>query len=151
MKKGTIQSYFTVEKIQDLFGEHFKIHDVVLSRRFSQASGDCALKVLCEYGAMLKVALDPRPHSLMFHHFHGEAHLEVQGSIDVTRFEECLDYYGTRLISASEWLRRALDGALKGDEVCVSFDDMLCCQYDVALPVLQSGHSTLSGSSIHRP
>lgn len=77
-----------------------------------------------------------RPHALMFHHFHGGSHPVVQGSISSDRFIDILKLYGPSLISASEWLAKALDGKLATSDVCISFDDTLKCQIDVALPVL---------------
>lgn len=75
-------------------------------------------------------------HGLMFHHFHDDQHPKGQGAIDRTRFERILDAYGERILSANEWLARSKDGTLASDSVCLTFDDALKCQIDVALPVL---------------
>jgi peptidoglycan/xylan/chitin deacetylase (PgdA/CDA1 family) len=41
------------------------------------------------------------------------------------------------MLPAHEWLRRAEDGELDLDEVCLTFDDNLRCQYEIAFPVLR--------------
>lgn len=81
-----------------------------------------------------------RPTGLMFHHFHGLGHPEVQGSISADDFGQILDYIGENhtLLPARVWYERALDGSLSAQEVCLTFDDALACQYDIALPVLDS-------------
>lgn len=82
-----------------------------------------------------------RPHAVMFHHFHGPGYPKSQGSISADQLERIIEHYGVlhpgcRLISADDWCRYALSGCLL-DEVCLSFDDGLRCQYDIALPVLK--------------
>ena len=79
------------------------------------------------------------PHGLMFHYFHdGLKHKSSQGSISKTQFEKILDYVSLeRIIPAQEWAQRAEKGLLKKGDICLTFDDGLRCQYDVALPVLR--------------
>lgn len=75
----------------------------------------------------------------MLHHFHGGAHQPTQGSIDAETFRAMLELIGRdRLLSAEEWLSRAEAGALGPEHVCVTFDDALLCQYEIALPVLEA-------------
>jgi peptidoglycan/xylan/chitin deacetylase (PgdA/CDA1 family) len=77
------------------------------------------------------------PTGLMFHHFHGGIHPAVQGSIDAYQFRLILDAVGVQnILSADAWMQRAIDGELHPTETCVTFDDALLCQYDVAKPVL---------------
>ncbi len=76
------------------------------------------------------------PHAIMFHHFHGGIHPEVQGSISAEQLEAIISHYGDRMISADRWYQHFIDGDLL-DQVCLSFDDGLRCQYDVALPVME--------------
>lgn len=72
----------------------------------------------------------------MFHHFDGGVHPKGQGAIDVDEFRRLLDWFGLgRIIPADQWLARFRNGSLSG-ELCLTFDDNLRCQYDVALPVL---------------
>lgn len=77
-------------------------------------------------------------HGTMFHHFHGGNHLPVQGSISADEFEAILQYVGIdRFLSPEEWLHRFEQGQLSPHHLCITFDDGLRCQYDVALPILE--------------
>ena len=80
------------------------------------------------------------PHSIMFHHFHGNGHPTRQGSLSAEQFRDMIDWLGGRytLISATEFRTRALADRLDPDDVCLSFDDALKCQIDVAVPVLEN-------------
>lgn len=42
-----------------------------------------------------------------------------------------------RILSADQWMQRAIDGKLRPVDVCLTFDDTLRCQFDVAFPILQ--------------
>lgn len=84
-------------------------------------------------------------HGMMFHHFHNDdKHIVEQGSISQKEFEEILDYYSERynLIGADEYLYRVKSNKLSCEDVCITFDDNLLCQYDVALPVLDKRNLT---------
>ncbi len=85
------------------------------------------------------------PHGIMFHHFHGGEHLPSQGSICADELAHMLRMYSRnhRLIPAREWYEKALADELAEDEVCLTFDDALLCQYEIALPVLE--HLGLTG------
>lgn len=76
----------------------------------------------------------------MFHHFHDDAGFKPgQGSLTANDLERILDYLGpNRVLSAREWARRALANQLSPNDVCLTFDDALRCQYEIALPVLHS-------------
>ncbi len=78
-------------------------------------------------------------HSIMFHHFHNENHLPAQGSLSSDDFAEMLDWLAQRykILSAFEYLDNFESGSLNESDVCLSFDDALLCQWDVAVPVLQ--------------
>jgi len=77
------------------------------------------------------------PHGLMFHYFHGGDHAEGQGALSAEKLSELLDSVGVdRIISPDEWCARLERNSL-GDAVCLTFDDGLRSQYDVALPVLE--------------
>ena len=78
------------------------------------------------------------PHGLIFHHFHNGEHPPGQGSITASFFREILEYVGIEtLVSAEDWMGRALTGSLSDTDICITFDDNLRCQYDIALPVLR--------------
>jgi peptidoglycan/xylan/chitin deacetylase (PgdA/CDA1 family) len=87
--------------------------------------------------AVAEVARDA-PHGLMFHHFHDQRHPRGQGAIDAACFEAVLTRSGVdRFLPADEFMRRAIAKELRRGDLCVTFDDALRCQYDVALPVLR--------------
>lgn len=77
-------------------------------------------------------------HSIMFHHFHDKKHLSAQGSLSSTDFSEMLDWLASRynLIGANEYLYKFENSVLNAKDICLSFDDGLLCQYDVAIPIL---------------
>ena len=75
----------------------------------------------------------------MFHHFHGGRHTTSQGSISADEFDELLEFVGLeRILPAAEWMDRAINGRLGAKDICLTFDDNLRCQFDIALPVLES-------------
>lgn len=79
-------------------------------------------------------------HGLMFHYFHdGKKYIPTQGSITAKEFDRMLSFYKKRfnILSAEEWLEKALGNTLMERDVCITFDDALRCQFDIALPVLQ--------------
>ena len=78
------------------------------------------------------------PHGLLFHHFHDAVHPEGQGSITADTFFDILKYIGLEnIVSAEEWMRHAFNGSLSNNDICITFDDNLRCQYDIAAPVLR--------------
>jgi peptidoglycan/xylan/chitin deacetylase (PgdA/CDA1 family) len=83
--------------------------------------------------------MNERPFGLMFHYFHGGGHPAGQGTLSGLQFENILDRYlaGQKLLQAKEWARRAENASLQSGEVCITFDDALRSQFDIALPVLR--------------
>ena len=80
-----------------------------------------------------------RPHAIMFHHFHAEGRAEAQGSLSRNGLDRLVDYVTKgRILSAEEWMTRALARTLKDSHLCLSFDDGLRSQYDIALPLLEA-------------
>ncbi len=78
------------------------------------------------------------PHGLMFHHFHGGRHPKVQGSISHKEFEEILEFVGPgRLLSPEDWLEKVQKGSLGNGDLCITFDDALLCQFEIALSTLE--------------
>lgn len=77
-------------------------------------------------------------HGIMFHHFHDDRHPRAQGSMDAVSLRKMLVHLGSghRILSAKEFQARAIAGALHPEDICLTFDDSLRCQYDVATPVL---------------
>ncbi len=78
------------------------------------------------------------PHGLMFHHFHDAVHPAGQGSISADQLTQLIESIGPdRIMSAQEFLFCARNRALGRGAVCLTFDDNLRCQYEIALPVLE--------------
>src|SRR4051794_2673467 len=78
-------------------------------------------------------------HGIMFHHFHGDGHPVGQGSISAEQLGDVIHSLGRgRILPAHEFLGRAMAGQLREHHTCLTFDDNLMCQYDVAVPVLES-------------
>ncbi len=81
----------------------------------------------------------PYAHGLMFHHFCGGAHARGQGAITAAQFDELLEFLGpARILSAEDWEARNRAGKLDRDDLCITFDDALRSQIDIALPVLEA-------------
>lgn len=80
----------------------------------------------------------------MLHHFHDEfKHPQVQGSISAEQLEKLIEYLGpSRFLPAKEWVRNAQSDSLKNYDLCLTFDDNLRSQLDVALPVLMRHNLT---------
>lgn len=79
-----------------------------------------------------------QPHGIMFHHFHRASGVGGQGSLSAAELRELIAWVGMeRILPAQVWLERAEQGELDLDDVCLTFDDNLRCQYEIALPVLQ--------------
>lgn len=79
-------------------------------------------------------------HGIMFHHFHDDnLYIKSQGSIDKKQLNDLLDFYQRdyRILPAKEWYEKARKKSLKEREVCITFDDALKCQFDIAYPVLK--------------
>ncbi len=78
-------------------------------------------------------------HGIMFHHFHDkEKHKKYQGSISQNDIYKLIKYVGKKnIISPDEFLDRVKKKKYKSKTICLTFDDNLKSQYDVALPVLE--------------
>ncbi len=79
------------------------------------------------------------PHGIMFHHFHDDGHPQGQGSISARQLADLIEFLGPqRILPAHEWLDRARAGQLADGNLCLTFDDNLRSQYDIAGPVLRN-------------
>jgi peptidoglycan/xylan/chitin deacetylase (PgdA/CDA1 family) len=79
-----------------------------------------------------------RPHGMMFHHFHSTDHRPGQGSISADALSAMIEQIGPeRILPAREFLSRHTSGSLRAGDICLTFDDALRCQFDVAVPVLR--------------
>jgi peptidoglycan/xylan/chitin deacetylase (PgdA/CDA1 family) len=70
---------------------------------------------------------------IMFHHFHGDGHPAQQGSLSVDTLRRIIAE--RRPVSAQAWIDATVAGESVGE--CLTFDDGLSSQVDVALPVLR--------------
>ena len=78
-------------------------------------------------------------HGIMFHHFHNDdVHTKGQGSIDKDDFYKIIKFIGrNNILDADVFFDKLKKNKLKENEVCLTFDDAIKCQIDIALPVLQ--------------
>lgn len=77
-------------------------------------------------------------HGIMFHHFHDKKgiHKKTQGSISAKKFEEIIKFIGPHNICSPEEFITTINKKNKKLKVCLTFDDALKCQYDIAKPVM---------------
>ncbi len=78
-------------------------------------------------------------HGIMFHHFHDDGiHTKGQGSIDKDDFYKMINFIGrNNILDADIFFEKFKNNKLKENEVCLTFDDAIKCQIDVALPILE--------------
>jgi peptidoglycan/xylan/chitin deacetylase (PgdA/CDA1 family) len=77
---------------------------------------------------------------IMFHHFHGEQHPIGQGSITSNELDQMINWIkkNFKILDIEEFSERAIKGKLTSRETCLTFDDSLLSQYEIALPVIES-------------
>lgn len=81
---------------------------------------------------------EPDSAAVMFHHFCGGEHLRGQGALDAEELAFLIEAIGRdRILPAREWLQARATGAVRPGQICLTFDDSLRCQVDVAVPVLK--------------
>jgi len=75
----------------------------------------------------------------MFHHFHGSGHLPGPGSISADCLHQIIDHVSALrpILPAREFVEFVGNGSLSDDVTCLTFDDALRCQVDIAVPVLE--------------
>ena len=75
----------------------------------------------------------------MFHHFHDDRiHAKGQGSIDKDDFYKMINFIGRKnILDADVFIEKFKNNKLKNNDVCLTFDDAIKCQIDIALPVLE--------------
>ena len=72
----------------------------------------------------------------MFHHFHNDInHKKFQGSISKSQFIKIIKFFGRKNIIDPKELIEGVNEKNK-NKVCITFDDGLLSQYDIAVPVL---------------
>ena len=94
---------------------------------------------------------------IMFHHFHGNGHIKTQGSIDQKKFIQIIKKIKKKynLLNADNFYEKCISQKLKKNDVCLTFDDGLKCQYDIAYPILKKmkikAFFFLYSSAINKP
>ncbi len=79
------------------------------------------------------------PFGVMFHHFHLKNNQKLgQGSINKNEFEKIIIYLkkNYEILSPAEWLNKLEKKNLKKKDICITFDDALLSQYNIALKIL---------------
>jgi len=75
----------------------------------------------------------------MFHHFHdNKKHIKSQGSINAKQFEKLINCVGVNnILPPHEFIKKLRTKKLKKNHLCLTFDDSLKCQFDIAFPVME--------------
>ena len=75
----------------------------------------------------------------MFHHFHNKFHKKTQGSISGSQFRAIIKYLKSKynLINSEEFCKKVISKKIEKNDVCLTFDDCLKSQYEVAFPILK--------------
>ena len=78
-------------------------------------------------------------HGIMFHHFHDDKlHTKSQGSISRDDLYKMIKFIGKKnIINADIFFDKIRNNKLKKNEVCLTFDDAIKSQIDIALPVIE--------------
>ena len=78
-------------------------------------------------------------HGIMFHHFHDEKrYKKTQGSISKNEFIKIINFIGKKnIIDADIFIEKLKNKTLKKNEVCLTFDDGLKCQFHIVNPILK--------------
>ncbi|MXQ12894.1 polysaccharide deacetylase family protein [Microvirga makkahensis] len=80
-----------------------------------------------------------KPYGLMLHHFKDEKHPDGQGAITSDQFADIIEFMGPKnFLGPQEWIERAIKDRLEPSDRCITLDDALLCQYEVAAPVMES-------------
>jgi peptidoglycan/xylan/chitin deacetylase (PgdA/CDA1 family) len=76
----------------------------------------------------------------MFHHLHDDKkYKKGQGSVSSKEFYKIIDFVGEKnILDAPEFINRLKERKLSSKNVCLTFDDGLKSQYDLASPILKS-------------
>ncbi len=78
-------------------------------------------------------------HGIMFHHFHDDKiHKKSQGSINKDTLYKLIKFIGKKnILNADDFFQRFKEKKLTEKNLCLTFDDGIGSQYDIALPVLE--------------
>ncbi len=75
----------------------------------------------------------------MFHHFHSHVHKKGQGSISKNELKKIVISLKKKYIlnNADDYVKKILKKKITYKDICLTFDDGLKCQIDIALPILK--------------
>ena len=78
-------------------------------------------------------------HGVMFHHFHDDKkHFKSQGSIDKNLFYKIIKHVGREnIVDPKEFSSLVKNKQYDKNKICITFDDALKSQIDIAIPVLE--------------
>ena len=78
-------------------------------------------------------------HGIVFHHFHKVNEIpQGQGSITSDKFEDIIKFIGlNKILNPEDWLEIQNTKRKNKSYVCLTFDDALLSQYEIALPILE--------------
>lgn len=78
-------------------------------------------------------------HGIMFHHFHDKKNfLKSQGSISKEEFLKIIEKIGIKnILNADLFEKQLYQKKIKSNQVCLTFDDGLLCQYKIVYPLLR--------------
>ncbi|MDB2680949.1 polysaccharide deacetylase family protein [Candidatus Pelagibacter bacterium] len=76
---------------------------------------------------------------VMFHHLHNHIHKKGQGSISKNEFRNIILLLKKKYIlnDADIYIKKIISKKITTQDICLTFDDSLKCQIDIALPVLR--------------
>lgn len=79
------------------------------------------------------------PHGIMFHRFKSLKNKDSgYGALTSKKLIKLIKFVGRdRILSPNEWMAKLSEGKLKKKDLCLTFDDGLKSQIEVALPVLE--------------
>ncbi|WP_373941895.1 polysaccharide deacetylase family protein [Vibrio chagasii] len=77
---------------------------------------------------------------IMFHYFHGDSgnHKPCQGSMSADHLERVIKHQKIQVLGVDEWVFKLSNGTLQDCETCLTFDDGIREQWDIALPILNA-------------
>ncbi len=76
---------------------------------------------------------------IMFHHFHdNKKHVKSQGSLDKDKLYKLIKKIGIKnILSPDDFIHKTKNNKIQNYETCITFDDGIKSQFDVAYPLLK--------------
>ena len=78
------------------------------------------------------------PHGIMFHHFHdNKKHKKSQGSLSANILIKIIKKFRKKnILNADDFYKKIRQNKLKKTHICLTFDDGIKSQFDIAIPIL---------------